>query len=297
MRYYVFLSLAGIALLLDVFLAGLSLWYPEVRLHFGAPAVVLSASQGAPSPASAQVHPALATALVRPTRAPVPPTPPPATATPSPTPAAPATATPTPSPMPTATATPEPPPRIVASGAASFAPSNSAVRANIRLALEHYQGALAHVVVAPGGAFSFNAALGIDPERLPWKNVVARAPTAVPAADPAAPDAPPTDALAPIVSNVEGGGLCDLASRYVMAARPLLPPRAFHFVNHVQSTGIRLHGVPVRDSVSIWAVGGHAGEHDLVIKNVTGYWLEFVVERVKERITVRARLWDRIPPL
>jgi hypothetical protein len=54
--------------------------------------------------------------------------------------------------------------------------------------------------------------------------------------------------------------------------------------------------VPARDSVSIWAVGGQAGEQDLKITNVTEGWLEFAVERAGEKITVRARLWDRLPP-
>ena len=76
----------------------------------------------------------------------------------------------------------------------------------------------------------------------------------------------------------------------------LLPARAFRFVNHVRSNGIHLQGVPARDSVSIWAVGGQRGEQDLKITNVTDGWLEFVVERAGEKITVRARLWDRLPP-
>jgi hypothetical protein len=78
--------------------------------------------------------------------------------------------------------------------------------------------------------------------------------------------------------------------------RPMLPARAFRFVNHVRSSGIHLQGVPTRDSVSIWAVGGQAGEQDLKITNVTDGWLEFVVEQAGQKITVRARLWDRLPP-
>jgi hypothetical protein len=101
------------------------------------------------------------------------------------------------------------------------------------------------------------------------------------------------DALA---QSIQGGGLCDLASRFVMAARPLLPGSAFRFVNHVKSNGIHLSGVPTRDTVSIWAIGGGKGEHDLLISNPTNGWLEFTVDRDGEKITVTARLWDSSPP-
>ena len=56
MRYYVFLSLAGIALIMDVFLVGLSLLHPEVRLRFGEVAPVLSASRDAPEAAIASLR-------------------------------------------------------------------------------------------------------------------------------------------------------------------------------------------------------------------------------------------------
>jgi hypothetical protein len=81
-----------------------------------------------------------------------------------------------------------------------------------------------------------------------------------------------------------------------MAARPLLPARAFHFVNHIRSNGIHLSGVPARDSVAIWAIGGGRGEQDLTITNLTNGWLEFTVDRDGEKITVTARLWDQSPP-
>src|SRR5262249_33615932 len=156
----------------------------------------------------------------------------------------------------------------------AFTPADKAVRANIRLALAHYYGALTHVVLPPGGVFSFNSTLGLRPQRLPWKNVkVKPTPSASPStssggasgqgAAPAAPApsgaAPTADAAAQLI---QGGGLCDLASRFVMAARPLLPARAFRFVNHVKSNGIHLSGVPTRDAVSIWAIGGGPGEQD-----------------------------------
>jgi hypothetical protein len=183
---------------------------------------------------------------------------------------------------------------LLAQHAASFTPGDRAMRANIRLALSYYHGALTHVFIAPGGTFSFNAALGIAPQRLPWKYVtLARTAPPVPPAPEGATPVPPVPEER---RRIQGGGLCDLASRYVMAARPILPARAFRFVNHIRSSGIRLLGVPTRDSVSIWAVGGQAGEQDLKITNVTDGWLEFVVERAGEKVTVRARLWDRLPP-
>jgi hypothetical protein len=223
--------------------------------------------------------------------------PPTATSVPSPTPSptTPPTATPTPSAVPTATATPEPEPRLIAGQTVSFTPSDKAVRANIRLALAHYYGALTHVVLPPGGVFSFNATLGLHPQGLPWKYVKVK-PTAAPAPPPPEGTAPITPTLEPAVELIQGGGLCDLASRFVMAARPLLPNSAFRFVNHVRSNGVHLNGVPARDSVSIWAIGGGKGEQDLLITNVTAGWLEFQVERDGEKIIVHARLWDRSPP-
>jgi hypothetical protein len=286
MRYYSFLALASIALFLDLLLFGLGFTQPALRLRFSGPTTALADSHSTTRPLAlaptARSRPAAR--VLRPTRTPLP------TGVPSPTPSPTPTVTPTSTPPPTAT--PTPPPQIVASGSAAFTEHNRAVRANIRLALSHYGGALTHIVVPPGGLFSFNAALGLDPERLPWKTVIAELPP-----DPNAEAAPDGSVpAAPLSKSVRGGGLCDLASRYVMAARPLLPSRAFHFVNHVRSTGIYLNGVPVRDSVSIWAVGGRAGEQDLLITNVSKYWLEFVVEQAQEKVTVRARLWDDMPP-
>jgi hypothetical protein len=279
MRYNVFLALLVIAFILDLAFLGLSLVTPRARLF--APHQALAAPQptkAAPAPT------AVPTATASPTSFPPTATPPPApTAMPT------ATASPTavPTPPPTATAAPEP--RLLASESVSFAPADKAVRANIQLALSHYSGALTHVVLAPGQVFSFNAALGLRPQRLPWKNVRIK-----PSAPP--PSADGTAAPAPEAQVVQGGGVCDLASRYVMAARPLLPARAFKFVNHVRSNGVRIKGVPERDSVSIWAVGGGRGEHDLKITNTTDGWVEWVVEQQGPTVTVTARLWDRAPP-
>jgi hypothetical protein len=275
MRYYIFLSLASAALLLDVFLFAMTVLYPQESHHTAAQLALAAARptlQPTQRPTASRI-PATSTPL--PTTAPSP------TATPEPP-----TATATPEP-PTATATPEPPPRLIAEHSASFTPSDKAMRTNIQLALNHYQSALMHAFVAPGGTFSFNAALGAVPQRLPWKYVTLKS-TATTS---------PDGTLSPEeVKRIQGGGLCDLASRYVMAARPLLPARAFRFVNHLHSNGIRLRGVPDRDAVAIWAVGGQPGEQDLRITNVTSGWLEFIVERDGEKITVHARLWDRLPP-
>ena len=265
MRFYVFISLLLVAFVLDLALLGLSLAPPATRLF--EPPPVRAASLADQQPAS--------------------PTPT-STSTPSPSPTASPSPSPTSTALPTATATPAP--RLLAARSAAFTPGDRAVRANIRLALDHYYGALTHVVLAPGEVFSFNATLGLVPQHLPWKNVKLK-PTAAPTP---APDAPP--APEPTAQVVQGGGLCDLASRFVMAARPLLPARAFQFVNHVRSNGIHLSGVPVRDSVSIWAIGGGRGEQDLKITNLSGGWLEFDVAREGEKITVAARLWDQAPP-
>ena len=269
MRHYVFISLLVAAFALDLAFLALGLAQPGARL-FQAPAAL-----AAPQPQQTIV------ARPSPTRPPTATPSPTATAAPSPT------ATPSPSATATPSPTPVPQPRVLAARSVSFTPSDRAVRANIRLALAHYSGALAHVVLGPGEVFSFNAALGLHPQGLPWKNVRVK-PTAAPTDEPATGDA--QDML------IQGGGLCDLASRYVMAARPLLPARAFRFVNHVRSNGIHLAGVPERDSVSIWAIGGGKGEHDLKVANTTAGWIEWVVERQGEKITVTARLWDHPPP-
>jgi hypothetical protein len=274
MRYYIFLSLAGAALIMDAFLFTLTVlnpWEPRQATVQSALAASQPTLQPPRQPTASSIA---ATSTAPPTMAPSPTTAPTATAT----------ATPEP---PTATATPEPPPRLLAEHSASFTPGDRAMRTNINLALSHYQSALMHSFVAPGGTFSFNAALGAVPQRLPWKYVTLKSTTT------AGPDGTPSPEE---IKRIQGGGLCDLASRYVMAARPLLPARAFRFVNHLRSNGIRLSGVPNSDAVAIWAVGGQPGEQDLQITNVTDGWLEFVVERAGDRITVRARLWSRLPP-
>src|SRR5215207_6188593 len=210
MRFKVFVSLLVITLVLDIALLSISLLRPGTRV-FELP-VALAAEP--PAPAAPQPT-ATATPTVPPTRTPAPS----ATHTPAPT----ATASPTATMEPTATPTAAPAAQLLAANSVSFTPSDKAVRANIRLALDHYYGALTHVVLAPGGVFSFNSTLGVRPQRLPWKNVKLK-PTAAPAApEPPAvdgtaapePAAPAPEAAAQII---QGGGICDLASRFVMAA-------------------------------------------------------------------------------
>jgi hypothetical protein len=282
MRFKVFISLLVITLVLDIALLSISLLGSATRV-FELP-VALAAE---PPVAPAQPQPAATAMPAAPTA------PPTATRTPAPTP------TPTTSPTAsakitaTAVATVEPAAQLIAAKSVAFTPADKAVRANIRLALNHYYGALTHVVLPPGGVFSFNSTLGVRPQRLPWKNVKLK-PTAAPA--PPTADGTSTPTSEAVAQIIQGGGLCDLASRFVMAARPLLPVSAFRFVNHVRSNGIHLSGVPTRDTVSIWAIGGGKGEHDLLISNPTNSWLEFTVDRDGEKITVTARLWDSAPP-
>jgi hypothetical protein len=287
MRFKVFVSLLVITLVLDIALLSFSLLRPAARV-FELPVALAAEPPNAPAPPqpTATAMPATPTAMPA-----APTAPPTATRTPAPTP----TTSPTATAEVTATAgaTIAPAAQLLAAKSVAFTPADKAVRANIRLALDHYYGALTHVVLPPEGVFSFNATLGVRPQRLPWKNVKLK-PTAAsvsPATDGAT--VPTPEAVAQII---QGGGLCDLASRFVMAARPLLPVGAFRFVNHVKSNGIHLSGVPTRDTVSIWAIGGGKGEHDLLISNPTNGWLEFTVDRDGEKITVTARLWDSSPP-
>ncbi|MEO7909724.1 MAG: hypothetical protein ABIV47_08755 [Roseiflexaceae bacterium] len=285
MRFKVFVSLLVIALVLDIALLSFSLLRPTARV-FELPAALAAE----PPEAMASPQPTDTAVPAAPTAIPAAPTAPPTvTRTPSPTSSPTATAEATA----TAVATVVPAAQLLAAKSVAFTPADKAVRANIRLALEHYYGALTHVVLPPGGVFSFNSTLGVRPQRLPWKNVKLK-PTAAPA-EPAA-DGTAVPAPEAAARIIQGGGICDLASRFVMAARPLLPGSAFRFVNHVKSNGIHLSGVPTRDTVSIWAIGGGRGEHDLLISNPTNGWLEFTVDRDGEKITVTARLWDSSPP-
>ncbi|HEX5689385.1 MAG TPA: hypothetical protein VFX76_05255, partial [Roseiflexaceae bacterium] len=204
MRYFFFLALAGIVLFLDVLFIGLVLLLPATTPQSAGVAVALAAPQPAsptPPPTATYHMPTQepsATAI--------------STATTEPSP----THTPTIEPSPTSTPTPAP--RVLAEHAAAFTPPDRTMRYNIQLALDHEYAALTHVFVPPGGVFSFNAALGPVPQRLPWKYVAIKATPA--------PTAPVPEGATPLplppaeILRIQGGGLCDLASRYVMAARP-----------------------------------------------------------------------------
>lgn len=84
---------------------------------------------------------------------------------------------------------------------------------------------------------------------------------------------------------VLGGGVCDLASRYVIAARPFLPPNAFQFKLHPNG----LSGIRYQDAVSIWFDGGY-NDLDLRITNTTDRWLIFEATVNGGIITVTAIL-------
>ena len=124
MRFKVFVSLLLITLVLDSALLSLSLLRPGARVF------ELPVALAAEPPAPAAPPTATATPTMPPTRTPAPS----ATHTPAPT----ATASPTATVEPTATPTAAPAAQLLAAKSVSFTPSDRAVRANIRLALEHY---------------------------------------------------------------------------------------------------------------------------------------------------------------
>jgi transcriptional regulator with XRE-family HTH domain len=151
------------------------------------------------------------------------------------------TATPTSTPIPatpTARATPTPEvPRITA---ALPLPPDGPFRQNVLAALGANGGALRHVIVPPGETWSFNRAIG-DPDLLDLVTM----------------------------SGVYGGGWCDLASRYVLALRPLLPQDALVFTRHIDATGYSLADIGDDDAVAIWNTNGHGDEHDLLVHNTS----------------------------
>ncbi|NWG22519.1 MAG: hypothetical protein HXY39_19610 [Chloroflexi bacterium] len=136
---------------------------------------------------------------------------------------------------------------------------------NIRAALDANGGALRSVIINPGDTWSFNASVGA-----------------------------PTRVRVRVVAGIPGGGWCDLASRYVQALRPVLPPSAFAFPNHVQTAGIGLLNVADEDAVAIWNIDGQAGSfggrQDLQITNTHAATLQLhVVEGpAPDQIVVRA---------
>lgn len=136
---------------------------------------------------------------------------------------------------------------------------------NVRVALDASNGALRDVIIRPGETWSFNASIGL-----------------------------PAHIRVRTVAGVPGGGWCDLASRYVQALRPALPPEAFAFQNHVRTAGIGLLNVADKDAVAIWNIDGQpgsfGGRQDLQITNTTNGTLRLVVVEgpSADQIVVRA---------
>lgn len=136
---------------------------------------------------------------------------------------------------------------------------------NVRAALDARNGALRNVTIRPGETWSFNASIG-----------------------------PPAHIRVRVVAGVPGGGWCDLASRYVQALRPVLPPEAFAFPNHVRTAGVGLLNVADEDAVAIWNIDGQpgsfGGRQDLQITNTTDTTLQLVVVEgpSADQIVVRA---------
>jgi hypothetical protein len=132
---------------------------------------------------------------------------------------------------------------------------------NVAAALDASGGALRQVIIAPGETWSFNRAVGS-----------------------------PSGISLVTIAGVYGGGWCDLASRYVVALRPLLSYDAIRFVRHRDATGYDLMGVAPDDAVAIWNTNGGDDEKDLTIYNGTGRALVIAVSLAGDGVTVRARL-------
>jgi transcriptional regulator with XRE-family HTH domain len=173
-----------------------------------------------------------------------------------------------PSPVPTDAPSPLPPEAFSPSAGAvpqssvfMPLPADGPFHQNVVAALEANNGALQHVVIPPNGVWSFNRTVG-DPGLLQ---------------------------LEPIF-GVYGGGWCDLASRYTMVLRPLLPPESFDFIRHIDSTGYGLEGVPDDDGVVIWNSNGADGEQDLRIDNTTGRTIRIDVTLVGDGVQFQATI-------
>ena len=131
---------------------------------------------------------------------------------------------------------------------------------NVVTVLNANGGALRSVELSPGERWSFNQTVG-NPDLLDYV----------------------------YVGNVYGGGVCDLASRYVVALRPLLSAGAFNFTRHRDATGEDLVGVSPNDAVSIWSVNGGPDERDLVITNTSGRTIVISALLTERGVTVRVR--------
>jgi len=131
---------------------------------------------------------------------------------------------------------------------------------NIRNALDASGGALRSVTIAPGETWSFNGSLG-PVEYIPMRTV----------------------------GGVPGGGWCDLASRYVQAARPIVGDGGLRFDNHIAQTGVGLTDVDPQDAVDIWTDGTPGfqdGKHDLWITNTTDRPIYFQAQQDGDQIVI-----------
>lgn len=113
---------------------------------------------------------------------------------------------------------------------------------NVSSALDINKGALRKVVILSGDTWSFNETLGKPNTFPPLKTIF----------------------------GVEGGGWCDLACRYIQAAKGL----GLH-TEYLQHGGIALNSCSLEDSPFIWTVDGvrglDKGRQDLLITNNTVY--------------------------
>jgi len=136
---------------------------------------------------------------------------------------------------------------------------------NIQSALHANGGALMNVTIRPGETWSFNGSLG------PVSNIPMRS-----------------------IGEIPGAGWCDLASRYVQAARPIVGDAGLRFDNHIAQTGQGLYDVAPQDAVDIWTDGTPGfqnGNHDLWITNTTSQTLHFQVQQAgDEQVAVAAWL-------
>lgn len=127
-----------------------------------------------------------------------------------------------------------------------------------------------------------SSAVPVPPEQQPSVIPPGESPSAAPGT--------PTAVATPEVSfpPVLGGGVCDLASRFVVTGRTLLPPKAFRFKPHPGG----LAGLRKSDAVSIWATNSGRYDNDLLITNTTKRWLVYEVYLDADLVTVAAWLQD-----
>lgn len=126
---------------------------------------------------------------------------------------------------------------------------------NVRSALDMNNKALRRIVIQSGDTWSFNEAMG-DPNKFPALKTI---------------------------GGQYGGGWCDLACRYIQAARGL----GLH-TKYLQHGGIALNGCSIEDSPYIWTTDGkrglESGRQDLLITNNTIYTV--ILEVIEKDNTV-----------